>query len=99
MKTGFSLCSKFSQGKHCSGPVLTVYGIAVNVFNIFVEVPELNSVEDVCRSLSESPFHKALRTFQSRRCLLESGGGADINRLSISLWSSFSVLNFESCPI
>ena len=29
MKTGFSLCGKFTQGKPCSGPVLALCGIAV----------------------------------------------------------------------
>ena len=29
MKTGFSLCGKTTQGKPCSGPVLALYGIAV----------------------------------------------------------------------
>ena len=31
MKTGFSLCGNTTKGKPCSGPVLALYGIAVQL--------------------------------------------------------------------
>ena len=35
MKKGFSLCGKTSQGNPCSGPVLSLYGIAVRKMSFY----------------------------------------------------------------